>query len=53
MSEWLSDVAFKFQIAFIDGDRWKLYLSGLGDDEAVHAKKRKAFRAFGHCADLY
>lgn len=30
MSEWLADKAMKFQIAFIEGDRWKLYLSGLG-----------------------
>lgn len=30
MSEWLADKAAKFQIAFIEGDRWKLYLSGLG-----------------------
>ena len=30
MNEWFADVAHKFQIAFIDGDRWKLYVSGLG-----------------------
>ena len=30
MNEWFADVAFKFQIAFIEGDRWKLYLKGLG-----------------------
>ena len=30
MSEWFADVANKFHIAFIEGDRWKLYLEGLG-----------------------
>ena len=30
MDEWFADVAYKFQIAFLDGERWKLYLSGLG-----------------------
>lgn len=30
MNEWFADVAYKFQIAFLDGERWKLYLSGLG-----------------------
>lgn len=30
MSKWFAEVAFKFQIAFLEGDRWKLYLSGLG-----------------------
>lgn len=30
MNEWFADVAYKFQIAFVEGDRWKLYLSGLG-----------------------
>lgn len=30
MNEWFADAAHKFQIAFIDGDRWKLYLNGLG-----------------------
>lgn len=30
MNEWFADAAYKFQIAFIDGDRWKLYLNGLG-----------------------
>lgn len=30
MGEWFADVAFKFQLAFLEGDRWKLYLSGLG-----------------------
>lgn len=30
MNEWFADVAYKFQIAFLDGDRWKLYVSGLG-----------------------
>ena len=30
MNEWFADVAYKFQIAFLDGDRWKLYISGLG-----------------------
>ena len=30
MNEWFADVAYKFQIAFLEGDRWKLYLSGLG-----------------------
>lgn len=30
MNEWFADVAEKFQIAFIEGDRYKLYLSGLG-----------------------
>ena len=30
MNEWFAEAADKFQIAFIEGDRWKLYLSGLG-----------------------
>lgn len=30
MNEWFADVAYKFQIAFIEKDRWKLYVSGLG-----------------------
>lgn len=30
MSEWFADVANKFQVAFIEGDRYKLYFSGLG-----------------------
>ena len=30
MQEWIADIAYKFQIAFIEGDRWKLYLQGLG-----------------------
>lgn len=30
MNEWLADAAYKFQIAFIEKDRWKLYASGLG-----------------------
>lgn len=30
MNEWFADKAHKFQIAFIEGDRWKLYLNGLG-----------------------
>lgn len=30
MSEWFADIVYKFQIAFIEGDRWKLYLKGLG-----------------------
>ncbi len=30
MSEWFADKAYKFQIAFIESDRWKLYLNGLG-----------------------
>ena len=30
MNEWFADVSNKFQIAFLEGDRWKLYLSGLG-----------------------
>ena len=30
MNEWFADVANKFQIAFIEGERYKLYLSGLG-----------------------
>lgn len=30
MNEWLADISYKFQIAFIDGDRYKLYLKGLG-----------------------
>lgn len=30
MNEWFADAAFKFRIAFVEGDRWKLYLSGLG-----------------------
>lgn len=28
--EWLNSVQEKFYIAFIEGDRWKLYLKGLG-----------------------
>ena len=30
MNEWFADIAFKFQLAFVEGDRWKLYLKGLG-----------------------
>lgn len=30
MNEWFADVANKFQIAFIEGERYKLYLNGLG-----------------------
>ncbi len=30
MQAWLAEVAVKFEAAFITGDRWKLYLSGLG-----------------------
>lgn len=30
MSEWFADILYKFQIAFMEGDRWKLYLKGLG-----------------------
>lgn len=30
MNEWFADVAEKFQIAFIEGERYKLYISGLG-----------------------
>ena len=30
MNEWFAEAADKFQIAFIEGDRWKLYLNGLG-----------------------
>lgn len=30
MNEWFADMAYKFQIAFIEKDRWKLYVSGLG-----------------------
>ena len=30
MNEWFADIAYKFQIAFLDGDRYKLYLKGLG-----------------------
>ena len=30
MNEWFADIAYKFQIAFVEGDRWKLYLNGLG-----------------------
>lgn len=30
MNEWFADVERKFQIAFMEGDRWKLYLDGLG-----------------------
>lgn len=29
MDKWFADTAYKFRIAFIEGDRWKLYLSGL------------------------
>lgn len=30
MSEWFTKVQFMFEAAFITGDRWKLYFSGLG-----------------------
>ncbi len=30
MKEWFADTAYKFQVAFLEGDRWKLYLNGLG-----------------------
>ncbi len=30
MQAWLAEVLVKFEAAFITGDRWKLYLSGLG-----------------------
>ncbi len=30
MNEWFADISYKFQIAFIEGDRYKLYLKGLG-----------------------
>ena len=30
MFEWLTKVAGRFHTAFIEGDRWKLYLEGLG-----------------------
>ncbi len=30
MQEWFGDVARKFVRAFIEGDRWKLYIKGLG-----------------------
>ncbi|MCI8639722.1 MAG: amino acid ABC transporter permease [Coprococcus sp.] len=30
MNEWFADISYKFQTAFIEGDRYKLYLSGLG-----------------------
>ncbi|MCI8491190.1 MAG: amino acid ABC transporter permease [Lachnospiraceae bacterium] len=30
MSEWFAETAAKFQVAFLEGDRWKLYFSGLG-----------------------
>lgn len=30
MNEWFADISSKFQIAFIEGDRYKLYLKGLG-----------------------
>lgn len=30
MSEWFGQLGQRFYIAFIEGDRWKLYLSGLG-----------------------
>ena len=32
MNEWFADVAYKFQIAFLEGDRWKLYLSGRSEE---------------------
>jgi len=28
--EWLDSVQMKFHMAFIEGDRWKLYFEGLG-----------------------
>ncbi len=30
MNEWFAEIANKFQIAFLEGDRWKLYVNGLG-----------------------
>lgn len=30
MREWLGEVSEKFVMAFVEGDRWKLYLKGLG-----------------------
>ena len=30
MNEWFADVAYKFQIAFVEGGRYKLYVNGLG-----------------------
>lgn len=30
MNEWFADIAVKFQLAFVEGDRWKLYIKGLG-----------------------
>jgi polar amino acid transport system permease protein/polar amino acid transport system substrate-binding protein len=30
MQDWLNDIQHMFTVAFIEGDRWKLYLSGLG-----------------------
>ena len=31
MQEWFGEIARKFVRAFIEGDRWKLYIKGLGD----------------------
>ncbi|MDE7007086.1 MAG: amino acid ABC transporter permease, partial [Lachnospiraceae bacterium] len=30
MQAWFESVANKFEMAFVTGDRWKLYFSGLG-----------------------
>ena len=30
MQEWFETVSGKFVMAFVEGDRWKLYLKGLG-----------------------
>lgn len=30
MNEWFADIAYKFQLAFLEGDRYKLYIKGLG-----------------------
>lgn len=30
MQAWFESVAKKFEMAFLTGDRWKLYISGLG-----------------------
>ena len=30
MNAWFAEIANKFQIAFLEGDRWKLYVNGLG-----------------------
>ena len=30
MQEWFESVGKKFVMAFVEGDRWKLYIKGLG-----------------------